>query len=728
MCYQMRVTSYLNSKINFTCRVSVAAILIISLPSESEGYNAYYSCDMIYQKSVCVVLNISDISYWSYQIGDEISELKFMSCNFPELSTTISIYSGYYKPVRTIDLSRNHIRSLEKFHFELNYLLEANLSLNYIENLETPSIFAAHPHLRKIDLSYNLIAFIHADAFDGLTELEELFLNNNVINGINGLMWAPLVQLRCLDLSANFIETLENNSFGDLVHLQKLYLQRNVFVQFNFDDLDSNVDLRELSLGNDDPLSLTGNINLPTSVKLSKIVLSNFITHTKSVSITNSTLSNFTIGKEVENIVASNSSLTTLIFDFDDESPIRVADFSHNLLTGDLSFDNWRNLEILDLSFNRIENVSVTNCSLLTKLNLSNNNVTILANMTTLTNIKILDLSFNCIENFQLNTFGSMISLEVLNLRETCFQSIDYGTFSSQTNLRVLDISFNNLNSMDLNLLSIQLNLEDLFIDGNNLTEVQSLDSIGIYFPKLRSMGLTHNRWSCTTLNQMINKLYLLSVKVFVENSIKHTTNVKGIGCTTASFNSSKETLMVPESPMSLNHTAYIAYMSKIEKVNEIVKNVNELKDTIVDRAMIEQDLVDLQHDKSAMKSHFDDQIDQFKVFGQGIVHKFRSLNEINYRKLMEMKAKIAELNETNNEKYDVMSESVESLKEKLEWIQLNGKKEPEKGNKIATTDEMRASSEYYDGISTLKSLEILLITLLFVLFMVALYYVLVYC
>lgn len=714
----------------FICRLAAAAMLLqITLPPEVDCWRGY-NCDLISYESdgsVCVMLNITDISYWNYEINNlPINEITFSSCNINELSTTISIsYSDYYGIIRIVNLSGNHIRSLKKFHFTIETLLVANLSRNEIENLETSSIFEANGRLKIIDLSFNRITSIHSEALNGLTDLEELFLNNNELKDINEFMFAPLVQLMYLDLTANVIEKLENNSFGELVNLQKLYLERNNLLEFDFDILETNNNLREISLGNGtDLLSLTGNINLATSLTISKIVQSNLTGHSKTVSITNSKISIVTIGKKVEEIVARNSSITKLIFD-DESPPIRVADFSHNLLTGDLSFENWQRIEILDVSFNRLENINFANCSLLTNLNLSNNNLTFIQNMTTLSKLKILDLSFNCIANFQLNTFSTMISLEILNLQKTCFKSLDYGTFSFQTSLRVLDISFNNLNSLDLNLLSTQATLEDLFIDGNNLTDVQSLDLIGIYFPKLQSMGLTHNRWSCQTLSSLINKLHLLNIKVFVENAIQHSTNVKGIGCIATSLSlSSKETFIVPESPVSINHTMY---MIKVEKINEMVKTLNELTDQKNDREIMEKDLADLQHDKSAVKSNFDDQINQFNIFGKRIVNKFQSLNDINFDKLMKMKATIVKLNETNNEKYDVMSESVNSLKDKLQLIQLNEQNYPENVNKIVK-DEIKVNSDYFDDISTLKALEIFLITLLFMLFMVALYYVLVYC
>lgn len=716
----------------FFCRFPITAILLqVTLPTDSQ---LHYSCDYLYD-TTCAIEGIVNLSFWEYEISygieeEPIIELKFDGCKFVELSTTISInYDDYlgYNSLNVVNLSGNRIRTFSKFHFTIDTLLVANLSRNEIENLETQSIFDAHPTLLKIDLSFNEIASIHSEAFNGLTKLEELFLNGNKLKEIHEFVFAPLVQLKCLELSANEIERFDNNSFGELINLQQLKLQKNNFTEFNFDILKSN-DLRDIELGNngDNFLSLTGHVTLAASVKFSQISQSNFTAISKSVSITNSKISILSIENVVENIVAMNSSITQLIFNI--KSDMWLGDFSNNLLTGHLSFDDSQKLEILDVAHNHIQSISFVNCSMLTKVNLSHNNLTFIQNMTSLSNMKILDLFFNCISNFEINSFSSMTSLEVLNLRQTCFKSLDYGTFSYQNKLRVLDISFNNLHSIDLMLLSTQVSLEDLFIDGNNLTDVQSMDLIGNHFPKLKSIGLTHNKWSCKTLSSILSKLYRLKIEIFVEDAIKHTTNVKGIGCTSTQFNSTHETLLIPKSPMSLNHTMY---MSKIEQINEIVKNVNELKDNKNYREMldneIKQDIADLQNDKTAMKSKIDDQINQLKIFGKEIVNKFKLLHEINFNKLMKMKETIEKLNETNNDKYELMYDSINSLKDKLKSIQLNKEDNPENVTEI-TSDKIKANYGYFDDVSTLNTLEMCLIVLVFVLLIVALYYAVVYC
>lgn len=705
-------------------------ICAIILQSTTASYNYQlgnyyddYTCDDT--NWVCIMKNINDINNWQYDVKD-FTELKFTASSFSDLSASIPIIS--HGNLKIIDLSGNHIKSLTKFHFTVNNLLTANVSRNEIESLETSSIFDAHPSLVKIDLSFNNISFIHSEALKGLIELQELYLNNNKIKEINGFMFSSVVQLKILELSVNNIGIIEDDSFAKLENLITLNLEKNDFFEFDLNILKNGLSF-DLSLGNSKSMdsskliSLSGYIHLLGKLKLSNIIQPDFTSGSRTLEVVESKISTFTIWEFCVYITASNCNISKLIFD-DENSFFKVGDFSNNVLSGDLKFENLQNLLILDLSSNQINKISFVNCTLLEGLNLSKNNLTFITNITTLPNMKILDLSFNCIDNFELNTFSSMPHLEILNVRDTCFKSIDYGTFSFQTNLKVLDISFNNLNIIDLNLLSSLANIEDFFIDGNNLTDVESFDLIG-NFHNLKRMGLTNNKWSCKTLSSIINKLNQLNVKVFAENSIKHSTNVKGIGC---SVSASQESSIIPQNPMLINHTIY---MNKIEKINEIVKTINEMNTNKKDRESLDDahknGILELRHDKSVMESELNNEVNEFKTFGKEIVNKFKLLNKLNYDKLVLMNATIQKINDTNNEKYILLSESIKGLNERLKMIKLKDEENPENVDKIDKS-EIKVNYEYYNDVETIRTLEIFLLMFLFVLTIVAWYYVLVYC
>lgn len=691
-----------------------------------------YTCDDR-SGNICIIQGVDDLNRWTFAAYDmqgvsPFNGIKFTSCHVDKLPAKVMVVNYRYPgSITTIDLSGIHIKMVEKFHFTVFNLLYVNLSRNEIENLDSSSIFGAHPKLQVLDLSLNRIGSIGSNAFDGLSELRVLKLNENQLKVITESVFAPLIRLIDLELCGNLIERFENTPFAQLVDLQMICLQQNNFSEFNFNLFERNPVFRAISLGNNnngtDFISLIGNINFTgDDVHLSQVIQSNTtIIPSRSVSIKNSKLSELMIPTIAENIVATNSTIKMLLFDGNDSMLLR-ADFSRNLLAGQLSFEYCRKLEVLDLSFNQIEGVKFSNQSRLTNLNLSNNKLTLIhPTMANLINLKMLDLSFNCIENFEIHTFHTMTSLEVLNLRESCFKSLDYGTFSLQVNLKVLDISFNRLNNVDLELLSASAELQDLFIDGNNLTNIQSIDQIGNYFPNLRSIGLTHNDWNCKELSQLVNKIRRLNVNLFVEKSVSHKTNIRGIGCTTR--NSTRETLIVMKDAVPINHTAY---MNKIEKINEIVQTVNELNDTRNNRESLRNAFRDLQQEKSKLKSDFDKQIDQLKTFGKGIVQKFKTLIDDNSKALNKMKARLLELDETNNEKNELIVDRIKSLNDKLKSIQSD--EENFSDNRIVAKYKTNRQSDYYGDLDSLKTLEIILIVSLFVLVTVALYYIYVYC
>ncbi|XP_037044070.1 toll-like receptor 3 [Bradysia coprophila] len=715
----------------FTAYSITAIFLLTALPTNSQEMHA---CDG-FNGSTCIMNDISNlydrIFYALYVWNKPSYGIKFTSSHFDELtSSEVNVVYDSIHSITNIDLSGNHIKIVKKFHFTIEGLLVANLSGNEIANLDSSSIFKAHPQLQTLDLSFNRITSIVSDAFDGLLELNYLNLNDNQLKVIVEYVFAPLVSLKDLELCRNLIEKFENYPFVHLVNLKKISLEKNNFSEFNFNLFERNIKLRQISLGDNYGngfLSLIGSINFTAmidgmfDVKLTKIIQSNCIIPAQSVFIKDSKLSELMIPTVVETIEATNSSITKLLFK-DHDSSLRIGDFSRNSITGQLSFENCHKLEILDLSFNQIQSIRFSNQSPITDLNLSNNNLTLIhQTMTSLSNLKILDLSFNCIGTFEVHTFGNMISLEVLNLRQSCLKSLAYGTFSFQVNLRVLDISFNNLNSIDLELLSAQAELEELFIDGNNLTNIQSIDQIEIYLPRLRQVGLTHNNWSCETLSNLIKKFRQLRITVFVEMAISNTTNIKGIGCTAR--NSTQQTVVLPNISMPINQTAY---MSKIEKINEIVETVNKLKDTRNYRESLDNAFRDLQQEKLKLKLDFNEQIIQLKAFGRGILHKFTILNDENSETLMKMKARILQLSQTNNEKYDLIVESIKSLEDKLKLIQLN--EENITDNRKTAKHKIKLESDYRDDLGSIRTLEIILIVSLFVLLTVAIYYIYVYC
>ncbi|CAN0410082.1 unnamed protein product [Lampetra fluviatilis] len=180
--------------------------------------------------------------------------------------------------LRHLDLSRNHIRSMQGYslvgpnHGLRSLMLDYN-HLNVLEPCDTcmrlphlealslawnkitlvqNSAFVHVPSLRSLILKGNLIFSISQNPFCGLRELTELRLDNNLIhefhasspfaalenlqtlnlrrNRINSLhrqVFGNLTQLKILDLGSNMISSLKEHTFVGLVGLRNLYLDEN---------------------------------------------------------------------------------------------------------------------------------------------------------------------------------------------------------------------------------------------------------------------------------------------------------------------------------------------------------------------------------------------------------------------------------------------------------------------------------------------------------------------
>uniref|UniRef100_S4RJV8 Toll-like receptor 21 n=1 Tax=Petromyzon marinus TaxID=7757 RepID=S4RJV8_PETMA len=157
--------------------------------------------------------------------------------------------------LRHLDLSRNHIRSMQGYslvgpnHGLRSLMLDYN-RLNVLEpcdtcmrlpHLETLSLawnkitlvqnsaFVHVPSLRSLILKGNLIFSISQNPFRGLRELTELRLDNNLIHEFHvSSPFAALENLQTLNLRRNRIKRLHRQVFGNLTQLKILDLGSNM--------------------------------------------------------------------------------------------------------------------------------------------------------------------------------------------------------------------------------------------------------------------------------------------------------------------------------------------------------------------------------------------------------------------------------------------------------------------------------------------------------------------
>lgn len=239
----------------------------------------------------------------------------------------------------------------------------------------------------------------------------------------------------------------------------------------------------------------------------------------------------------------------------------KIADFTFNLqylvdlnLRGNhlffLSanvFNGAVNLRALDLSFNEISIIEPEIFSFtasLWDLNLSNNR---LHNNTfgrdgvdwidDISSLRTLDLSNNQLFYYDImpyQTFSGLVNLETLRLDSNQIR-IDYGAFASNQELKNLDLSYNNMTYFDLDVLLSVVTLENLKLDGNGISYASQLDLNGVAasFPRLKSISISQNAFSCEVLSVIIKSLTKASIQLVVGDGkfVNNQRNLRGVAC-----------------------------------------------------------------------------------------------------------------------------------------------------------------------------------------------------
>ena len=163
---------------------------------------------------------------------------------------------GISDKIRKLDLSHNDIEYLSLTLGNLYFMIELNISYNFITEFPS-SLFTGLNNLLTLDVSFNQITHLQGEVFGGLTNLvvlnihgnnikyiipsafdgmknvAELNLANQFMNEILDYSFIGLENLRELDLSGNRISKLYKNAFGKLLHLERLDLTNNALHSAN---------------------------------------------------------------------------------------------------------------------------------------------------------------------------------------------------------------------------------------------------------------------------------------------------------------------------------------------------------------------------------------------------------------------------------------------------------------------------------------------------------------
>lgn len=233
----------------------------------------------------------------------------------------------------------------------------------------------------------------------------------------------------------------------------------------------------------------------------------------------------FSIASMIE-LNLSGNDLTRLSHKaFSGATKLKSLDLSRNLISfiDPSAFVDLHLLENLNLSFNKLSNQSFSK------------NEDIMAVSWILKNLRVLDLSHNTIVYYDAmpyQSFAGMKSLEKLYLQHNHIV-LDYGAFSSNQNLTTIDFSYNDNPYFDFNFLLSMRRLENIYLNGNGIWHSIDLSDIRSSFPRLTSIGISNNSFTCDILASIIRKLDKVGIEMIVdeEEFVTNARNIRGVRC-----------------------------------------------------------------------------------------------------------------------------------------------------------------------------------------------------
>lgn len=403
----------------------------------------------------------------------EIISLKLLSDCSEGLTGINEIVFSTFINLKVFDLSNLPIENLYPIKQNLDKLLIGHNKLTKI----TSAMLAYMLNVTELNFGFNRISTLERNSFWGLNKLKILDLSNNLIKQIDNDVFRNNRQLEVLRLGNNPIKQLD--CFEPLVMLKHLDLRITQISSLNFHQI--------LKL---DLLHLEG-------TPLQRISCSNFVL------LINSTETHISL----QNVTELDTSCVNglLQIEMTNASIIFRSNQSHSQLIYPIEYV--QHLKFLNLSSNHLNNTQ----QLIQHLGSS---------------VETLDLSSNFVGSLNSNTFRKLINLRYLYLSNTNLSNFGLRSFMMMKKLNTLDLSGNNLNKVDFSLLLRNFKeLNALNLEGNNLTEVNTITSGN--FPKLISLGLSKNNFSCEYLAKFLQQWTHLQLL----NNPSDDTHIDGVDC-----------------------------------------------------------------------------------------------------------------------------------------------------------------------------------------------------
>ena len=132
----------------------------------------------------------------------------------------------HYVNITELDISGNHMYTLDSLHLDMESLFYLLLDHNEIDYLPNKS-FQSSPNLIFLSLVGNKIEIMDTEAFNSLMHLQTLDLSGNSIFDLDMSWFKDLSELKTLRLHDNNIHTIEFSIFKSLKSLHVLDLSQN---------------------------------------------------------------------------------------------------------------------------------------------------------------------------------------------------------------------------------------------------------------------------------------------------------------------------------------------------------------------------------------------------------------------------------------------------------------------------------------------------------------------
>lgn len=415
-------------------------------------------------------------------MGKAFQQLKVLNISGNQLENTKEIIELIGSSIEMLDVSSNFIENFTSFNVASNEqfsnLLRLNLSqmnLRFINFTTTPIAWM----LKELDLSFNQLQTL---TFDGVfLHLIKLDASHNELKEISS--FDRMVKVEEINFSFNEILIVNSEAFSRLHELRFLDLRNNLIQRIDESFIAHNRKLQELHLENNPIQRIDCNA---FSSLIDVIKKRNLCDHIVEIDLS-------CFGNDLK-------------IDLNSETQVHFRGL-HGNFTFSCPKENIQKMISLNISGNHLQNVP----EILELLGM---------------NLKTLDVSSNFIGKLNAKTLEQFFDLEILNMSQTNLSNFGFETFYNQRKLKVLDLSHNRMKSVNFTLLLRNFKeLNTLKLEGNDLIELETVTPT--IFPKLSSLGISMNQFSC---DYLANFLLQWSNLNLISNP-SNQTHIDGIDC-----------------------------------------------------------------------------------------------------------------------------------------------------------------------------------------------------